>query len=178
MIPVPDPAAGGPTSRSESTIVLTRLFDGPPDLVFRIWTHPPLVALWWGVEGATNPVCELDVRPGGRWRIDMLTASGRVYRNEGVYLDVVENERLVYSDIPDPELPEWQGETPGARRHTVTFASCGDRTEVTLEVAMESDADHARMTAFGMPDGLAQGLDRLATLLAELQSGRGAPEAG
>ncbi|MBW8303095.1 MAG: SRPBCC domain-containing protein [Brevundimonas sp.] len=140
--------------------------------MFRIWTHPPLVALWWGVEGATNPVCELDVRPGGRWRIDMQTASGRIYRNEGVYLDVVENERLVYSDIPDPELPEWQGETPGARRHTVPIVPRGGRTEVTLEVAMESEADHARMTAFGMPNGLAQGMERLSDLLAALRSER------
>lgn len=169
MTPAPDPTAGE-RLRPEGGIVLSRVFDGPPDLVFRIWTDPRLVALWWGVEGATNPTCELDVRPGGRWRIDMRTASGRLYRNQGVYLEVVENSRLVYSDIPDPDLPEWRGEPPGSRWHTVTFTGRGHQTHVTLEVRMESEADLDRMSALGMPDGLNQGFDRLARLLASLRA--------
>lgn len=152
-----------------SAIVLTRVFDGPPDLVFRVWTDPKLVALWWGVEGASNPICELDVRPGGRWRIDMRTTSGRTYRNEGVYLEVVENKRLVYSDIPDPEISEWQGRPPAPRLHTVTFTEHDNRTHVSLEVTMATDADRDRMIAFGMSDGLKQGFDRLARLLVSLQ---------
>src|SRR5262245_34419576 len=48
---------------------LTRVFDAQRDLVFKVWTDPRYVALWWGVDGATNPHCELDVRVGGAWRI-------------------------------------------------------------------------------------------------------------
>ena len=39
-------------------------FDAPRDMMFRIWTDPQYVQLWWGLEGTTNPVCELDVRVG------------------------------------------------------------------------------------------------------------------
>lgn len=166
-----------PTS-SLSTITLNRVFDAPADLVFRVWTEPKLVALWWGVEGATNPICQMDVRPGGRWRIDMRTASGKVYRNQGVFLEVVENKRLVYSDFPDPELPEWQGVPPEPRLHTVTFDGRGDETYVSLEVQMASEADRDRMIAFGMPDGLKQGFDRLAALLEDFRrQRRAAPSA-
>ncbi len=149
------------------TIVLDRMFDGPADLIYRIWTNPAMVAEWWGVENATIPFCELDVRPGGRWRIDMRTASGRVYRNEGAYLEVVEDKRLVYSDIPDPDIPEWAGEPPASRVHTVTFEGQGEATHVLVEVAFETIADRDRMVAFGMPEGLAQGFDRLAVFLAK-----------
>lgn len=155
-------------TEGRSTITLNRVFDAPADLVFRIWTEPRLVALWWGVDGATNPVCEMDVRPGGRWRIDMRTASGRVYRNQGVFLEVEENRRLVYSDIPDPEMPEWQGAPPMPWLHTVTFDRRGDETCVSVEVQMASEADRDRMIAFGMPEGLKQGFDRLAALLDDL----------
>src|SRR5262245_50329861 len=74
---------------------LSRVFAAPRDVMFRIWTDPQYVRLWWGLDGTTNPICELDVRVGGRWRIDMRTADGTVYRNGGEYLEVVENERLV-----------------------------------------------------------------------------------
>lgn len=75
---------------------LTRRYDAPRNLVFQVWTDPRFVAEWWGVEGATNPECELDVRPDGRWRIVMRTASGRLYANSGTYLEVVPDRRLVY----------------------------------------------------------------------------------
>ncbi|WP_292442377.1 SRPBCC domain-containing protein [Mesorhizobium sp.] len=151
------------------TIIIDRLFDGPIDLIYRIWTDPEMVALWWGVENATNPLCQLDVRPGGRWRIDMQTARGKRYRNEGVYIDVVENERLVYTDIPNPSIPEWDGQPPGTRIHTVTFEDRGEQTHVLIEVAFETSADRDRMVVFGMPEGLAQGLDRFAALLASIR---------
>lgn len=155
-------AASDGSSREFSII---RVFDAPRELIFKVWTDPRYVALWWGIEGATNPVCELDVRPGGQWRIDMRTASGKVYRNHGVYIEVVENRRLVYSDIPDPYLAEWQGRPPGPNLHTVTFLDQGERTEVTLEVRMNSKADRDRMLALGMLRGIAQGFDRLERLL-------------
>lgn len=147
-------------------IMVDRIFEGPADLIYRIWTDPALVAEWWGVEHATNTRCMLDVRPGGRWRIDMQTASGRLYRNEGVYLEVIENERLVYTDIPDPEILEWAGEPPATRIHTVTFEDHGETTHVLVEIAFQTVADRDRMVAFGMPSGWQQSFDRLEALLA------------
>ncbi len=154
-----------PVDSTAQELVLTRLFQAPRALVFRIWTDPGYVAQWWGIEGADNPVCELDVRPGGDWRIEMRTAGGKVYPNRGTYLEVIPDTRLVYSDVPDPGIAEWGGDVPPPRVHTVTFEDEGDRTRVTLRVRLGSPADKARMLEFGMDRGLAQGLDRLARLL-------------
>jgi uncharacterized protein YndB with AHSA1/START domain len=88
-----------PNFRSAATqpsdFTLTRSFDASRHLVFRIRTDAKFGELWLGVEGSTNLTCQMDIRPGGAWRIDMRTASGLVYPNGGFYLEVVENERLV-----------------------------------------------------------------------------------
>ena len=153
----------------QAEFTLTRLFAAPRELVFRIWTDPKYVALWWGVEGATNPVCELDVRPGGRWRIDMRTAGGAVYRNGGVYLDVVENRRLVSTDVSDPQSPASTGSPPGDRLHTVTFEDTDEGTRVTLRVQFKSVADRDIFLRAGVREGIGQSLDRLERILQTLQ---------
>lgn len=150
------------------SLTLARAFDATREQVFALWTDPTLVAQWWGIAGSTIPVCDLDVRVGGRWRIHMRTAGGKTYPNGGVYLEVVPFERLVYSDEPDPSISEWDGTPPGFSQHTVTFAELGERTMVTLHILFASDADRQRMIGFGMKTGLEQGLDRLNALIAQL----------
>ena len=148
---------------------LTRVLKAPRALVYRIWTDPKYVALWWGIAGATNPVCELDVRPGGRWRIDMRTASGTVYRNSGVYLEVIENRRLVSTDVSDPSSPAWKGrEAPADRLNTVTFEDAGEGTRVTIRVQFKSVADHDFFVGAGVKQGIGESLDRLERVLARL----------
>jgi uncharacterized protein YndB with AHSA1/START domain len=148
---------------------LTRVFDAPRPLVFKVWTDPRYVASWWGIDGATNPVCELDVRPGGAWRIDMRTATGVIYPNGGVFLEVVENERLVFSDIPDPNSPAWAGAPPGPFVHTVVFEDGPPgKTRVSLTVRADSARDRERVVRQGMREGIGQGLDRLERLLGRI----------
>jgi len=151
---------------------LTRVFEARRELVFRIWTDPKYVALWWGVEGATNPVCELDVRPGGRWRIDMRTAGGTVYPNSGTYLEVIENRRLVSTDVSDPASPAWQGSPPGNRLNTVTFEDQGDATRVTLRVQFKSVADRDLFLSAGVKEGIAQSLDRFEGVIKTLEKSK------
>jgi DNA-binding transcriptional ArsR family regulator len=76
-------------------IAITRVFDAPRELVWEAWTNPKQVAQWWGPNGFTTPVCELDLRPGGAIRIDMRGHDGTVYPMTGIYRENVEPERLV-----------------------------------------------------------------------------------
>ena len=75
--------------------VITRVFDAPRSLVFKMWTDPKHMAHWWGPKGFTNPVCEMDVRPGGAWRIVMRGPDGGEHPAKGVYREVVAPGRLV-----------------------------------------------------------------------------------
>src|SRR5215208_1788707 len=80
------------------TIVITRVFDAPRALVFKAWTDPRHVARWWGPKDFTNPVCEMDVRPGGAITIHMRGPDGVMYPSKGVFHEIVEPERLVFSN--------------------------------------------------------------------------------
>jgi len=158
---------------ADRSFAIERIFNAPVERVFRLWTDPLLVAQWWGIRDCTIPLCVLDVRVGGCWRIDMLTASGALYRNQGSYLEVVENARLSYHDEPDPEIREWAGKPPGRSHHTVSFTPDGVRTHVHFEVTLATAADRERLLALGMRGGWMQSFDRL-----ELLIGKGADDAG
>jgi uncharacterized protein YndB with AHSA1/START domain len=85
-----------PTSDRE--LVLTRLIDAPCEKLFRAWTDPALLKQWFAPLPYTTPVAELDVRPGGSNLIVMRGPDGKDIPNRGVYLAVVPNERLVFTD--------------------------------------------------------------------------------
>jgi uncharacterized protein YndB with AHSA1/START domain len=84
---------------AEREVVITRVFDAPRGLVFKAWTDPEHMARWWGPTGFTNTICELDARVGGAWRIVMRSPAGIEYPCGGVYREIVERERLVFTNI-------------------------------------------------------------------------------
>src|ERR1700678_1250094 len=79
-------------------LVLTRTFDAPRSLVFKAWIDPKHLAQWWGPKGFTNPVCDMDVRPGGAIRIVMRAPDDAPaqFRGDhpmtGVFREIVEPE--------------------------------------------------------------------------------------
>jgi uncharacterized protein YndB with AHSA1/START domain len=144
-------------------LVITRVFDAPRELVFKAWTDPAHLARWWGPHGFTNPVCEMDVRPGGAYCIVMRGPDGVEYPVKGVYREVVEPERLVFTAVAEDEEgnPLLEGLT------TVTFAEHGGKTKLTLQTgAVGLVADAAPMLE-GMEEGWTQSLERLAEYVAK-----------
>jgi uncharacterized protein YndB with AHSA1/START domain len=149
------------TRRKEVTI--TRLFDAPRELVFKNWTDSKQVAKWWGPGGFTTPVCELDVRPGGAIRIDMCGPDGVVHPGKGIFHEVVEPERLVFttSTFEDAEgHPQLEVLT------TVTFVEHEGKTELTLHTVVVKSTSAVDAAEALMEEGWSQSLDRLAEHLA------------
>ena len=79
-------------------LVLTRLIDAPAEKLYRAWTEPELLKQWFAPAPLTTPHAELDVRPGGANLIVMRTPDGAETPNRGVYLEVVANRRLVFTN--------------------------------------------------------------------------------
>jgi uncharacterized protein YndB with AHSA1/START domain len=147
---------------NEREIVITRLFDAPRKVVFEAWTDPERLAQWWGPEGFTNPVCELDVRVGGDWRIVMRAPDGAMYPCRGVYLEIVAPERLVFTNIAvdDEGTAVLDGLT------TVTFEEEDGTTKLTLRTRAVALVPSAVEKLLGMDTGWSMSLDRLAGELA------------
>jgi uncharacterized protein YndB with AHSA1/START domain len=118
-------------------LVVERVLDAPRRLVFKCWTDPRRAMLWWGPRGFTNLVCEMDVRPGGAWRRVMRGADGTLCCKRGVYVEIVEPERLVLTyadDGPD-------GRPGHETLVTVAFADEAGKTRLRLHQARFAEAE-------------------------------------
>jgi uncharacterized protein YndB with AHSA1/START domain len=148
------------TEAGEREIVATRVFDAPRELVFKMWTDPKHVAQWWGPNGFTNTIHEMDARPGGVWRFVMHGPDGRDYMNKIVFIEVVKPERLVYDHVSGPKF-----------HVTVTFVEQGDKTKLTVRMLFESAAQRDKVAKeFGAVEGLSQTLGRLAEQLSTMSA--------
>ena len=124
----------------EEELVIARIFDAPRELVFKAWTEPERMMRWWGPKGFTCPVCKIDLRPGGVFFNCMRSPEGKDYWSKGLYLEIVEPERIVCTDsFADEEgntvspkeygmSPDW----PEEALITVTLAELAGRTMFTL----------------------------------------------
>jgi uncharacterized protein YndB with AHSA1/START domain len=142
-------------------VILTRIFDAPPQLVWMAWTDPRHMAQWWGPKGFTNPVCELDVRQGGAIRIHMRAPNGAVHPMTGNFEEVIPPERLVFTFVARDQdgNPLLEGRT------TVTFEDVGGRTTLTVHARAVGVAPIAPQMLAGMEMGWTQSLERLAELV-------------
>lgn len=114
------------------TLVMTRVFDAPRQLVFKCWTEPEHLARWWGCAGSTVTTFKGDFRPGGAFRVVMRLSDGSDHRVCGVFREIAAPERLAFT---------WAWEDPEGRLGhetlvTVSFAERGGKTEITLRHAV------------------------------------------
>ncbi|MDQ0376236.1 SRPBCC family protein [Amycolatopsis thermophila] len=147
---------------SDTEIVAVRVFDAPRTLVWDVWTKPEHVRQWQlGPDGWTMPVCEIDLRPGGRWHYVWRGDDGAELSMTGEFREVSPPERLVNTE-------NWGGDWPEAVV-TVEFTEDDGRTTATTTVVYPSKEARDAATATGMKDGWNAGLDRMAGYLATLR---------
>jgi uncharacterized protein YndB with AHSA1/START domain len=110
------------------SVSVVEVFDAPRERVFRNWVEPDHVKAWFAPDGFAVTHCEIDARPGGRWRVEYRSGSGVAYVEYGAFHEVVYPERLAFS------LTREGGNDRSRLTSsvTVTFASKGARTEVTF----------------------------------------------
>lgn len=145
--------AATPTDRE---IVLVRVIDAPPSAVYAAWVEADSFCEWFGPEGFTCTVHEMDVRPGGRARFDMVAPDGTIYTNRFDYLEVTPDSRLVLDHGADAD------DDPDRFSVTVTFDEQDDGTTVlTLRQLHPSPEQRDAKLAFGAVE---LGLQTLAKL--------------
>jgi uncharacterized protein YndB with AHSA1/START domain len=150
---------------SSDPVVIERIVDAPVERIWQMWTVAEHFQSWYGPTGATIPVAKMDVRVGGARLIcmEMQTANGPMQMwFAGEYLEVVENERLVYTEALSDETGSVSG-TDGPGGHDVT--------EVRVEVAALEGRTRMVLTHVGIPAGSPGAMgwnmafDKLAALL-------------
>jgi uncharacterized protein YndB with AHSA1/START domain len=155
---------GGEVKRE---VLLTRIIDAPCELVFEAWTNSKHMAQWWGPRYFTNPICEMDVRPGGAILIHMQGPDGVVYPMKGVFREVVGPERLVFmGGAFDDETGKLRLES----LTTVTFEEYEGKTKLTVHAVVTRAEPGTEGALAGMEEGWSQSLDKLAEFLAQVNN--------
>jgi len=144
------------------TLTITRVLDAPVDMVFKAWTDPKQMAAWWSPKYFTNPVCELDVRPGGAIRIDMTGPDGTVYPMSGEFKEVEAPNRLVFTAIA---FKGADGKALLENLNTITFENQGGKTKLTVHVVVLKSEPGTETALASMDEGWSQSLDKLGALI-------------
>jgi uncharacterized protein YndB with AHSA1/START domain len=145
---------------------LTRVIDAPRHKIFKAWTTPELVTQWFAPLPWTTPHVEMDVRPGGANLFVMADPEGNEFPNRGVYLEVVENEKLVFTDAV---TSAWVPSAKPFMVGTITLEDLGGgKTKYTATVLHWSEEDRQAHEKMGFQQGWGQCTDQLAALVAKL----------
>ena len=151
------------TTPTDTEITMTRLFDAPRHLVFEAMTKPEHVRRWWGIldDGYSVPVCEIDLRPGGKWRFVGQGPKGQAPDFYGEYREIAPPERLVYTEIfaPFPDVVSVV---------TSVLTEEQGKTRLTVRCTYPSKDVRDMVVNTGMERGAAISYDRLEDVAREL----------
>lgn len=143
----------------------SRLIDVPREKLFRLWTDPKRMEEWFCPKPWYVSDVALDLRPGGRFSMFINGPDGERFPNEGVYLDVVPNEKLVFTDA---FASAWEPSQRAFMVATVTFEDRGGKTLYTARAAhwsAEARDEHEKM---GFYDGWNKACDQMVDLAKRL----------
>lgn len=150
------------TVTSDREVEISRAFDAPRDLVFDCHTKAALVRRWLtGPPGWTLPVCDIDLKVGGRYRYVWRSPEGTDMGMGGVFREIARPERLVTTELFDED---WTG---GETLVTTRFDESNGVTTVTMTVLYASTQAREGALATGMAEGMEMSFAKLDTVLAE-----------
>ena len=161
MMTAPRPGVTSYTTPSDREVAVIRVLDAPRTLAFDAWTNPRHVPHWLtGPDGWTMPICEMDQRPGGKWRYVYRKDDGSEMTLQGVYREFTPPERIVSTETWGPNWPETV--------NTVTFVEANGQTTVTVTILFVSREARDAALQSGMKVGMDAGFARLEQLLDSL----------
>lgn len=151
----------------ELDLELTRDVDVAPELVWKAWTTPDLLKQWFAPKPFETPECEIDLRPGGAFRTTMRSPDGQEFGGAGCYLDIVPNERLVWTSALLPGYRPQPDEMPfTAIVEIQPNGSGGSRYRaIAMHQNPEDNKKHADM---GFVEGWGAALEQLVELVKNL----------
>jgi uncharacterized protein YndB with AHSA1/START domain len=150
---------------AERELVINRLIDAPREKVWRAWTEPELMMQWFTPRPWTTPKVETDVRVGGSSMVLMRGPDGNEFPNHGVYLEVVKNERLVFTDA---YVKAWEPSQKPFMTVILTFGNEGGKTRYIARALHWTVADREAHEKMGFHQGWGIATDQLAALAAKI----------
>jgi uncharacterized protein YndB with AHSA1/START domain len=151
------------TLPTDTQILITRAFEAPPHMVFRVWSTPDLVQKWWAGERGIVTTVDMDFRVGGSWRYVLVTNTGDEVAFRGEYREIVPDQRVVWTEYMEGPGPDGEPVV-----NTLTLTEHQGRT--LLELLSECPDKEVRdaIINYGMEAGMQEQMDIIARLAATL----------
>jgi uncharacterized protein YndB with AHSA1/START domain len=160
-------------------LVLERTIAVPRALIWKVWTDPEHVKRWWAPRPWSTVECRLELRPGGMFRTVMRSPEGQDFPGAGCILELVENEKLVWTSALEPGYrPARDADADGGDCHALPFtailtlAERGGRTHYKVRVLHKDEAGRKKHEEMGFHEGWNRCLDQLIEVATAL-GGRG-----
>jgi uncharacterized protein YndB with AHSA1/START domain len=145
----------------KQTVVITQIFHAPRNLVWRIYTDPKLLPMWWGPKIYKTNVDKMEIKTGGSWRVVQQDPEGNKDGFHGVYHDV--------QPYQTTRTMEWEGMPGHVLLEAIKMEEIDGKTKVTNNTVFQSVEDRDGMLKTGMKDGVVESYDRFVEILKELQ---------
>jgi uncharacterized protein YndB with AHSA1/START domain len=142
------------TLPTDTQILITREFDAPKHLVYKAWTTPELIKLWWSGDRGEVTSAEVDLRVGGRWRYVMTANGGFEVAFHGEYLEIVPNDRIVLTEV-------FEGFPEAGAVDTLALTEKDGRTTLAILVQHETKEHRDAHINSGMEDGMQEAMAAL-----------------
>ncbi|WP_284653122.1 SRPBCC domain-containing protein [Flavobacterium terrisoli] len=140
---------------ADREIIISRLLNGPIELVWEVWTNPDHIKHWWGPSGFTNTITKMEVVPNGLWNLVMHGPDGTDYDNESVFTEVVWHKKIMYHHISGHEFIA-----------AIQFEERGNQTFIHWQMLFETKEELNRIMAlYDISEGLKQNVDKLEAYL-------------
>jgi uncharacterized protein YndB with AHSA1/START domain len=146
-------------------LVLERVVDVPPEMVWKAWTMPKHLVHWLAPKPWTTTECDVDLRPGGMFQFTMRSPEGKDFPNTGCYLEVVPNERLVWTDAL---LPGYRPSEKPFFTAVVSLEKSGKGTRYTATAIHRDAAGREQHEKMGFREGWGICLDQLVAYVKSL----------
>lgn len=159
----------GSTVVGEREFVMERVYDAPRELLFEVFTQPEHLSEWWAPVPFTIPVCNLDLRPGGRWHYAMRSPEGEDHWALAIFTEVEPPERFAYTCTFADAQGNPTDEVP-VQTATFTFDELNGKTKVTIRFQFGSAEEMKTTVDMGMIEGLTMTLDTIPALLTAIQA--------
>ncbi|MCB0665194.1 MAG: SRPBCC domain-containing protein [Saprospiraceae bacterium] len=139
------------------TLTIERILPAPIDLVWEAWTRPEHIANWWGPPGMKLDIIEHEFKVGGKWKYSMTMPDGKEFVTEGIYSDIVKNEKIISS-------ADFRPMTTGVEIQAF-FKGDGNQTHFTFNVVHSTEEYCRQQEKMGFYNGWGSVFDRLVELL-------------
>lgn len=139
-------------------LVISRLLNAPCELVWEVWTNPEHIKNWWGPNGFTNTISEMNVTPGGIWNLIMHGPDGTDYKNKSQFREIIKHKKIVFDHVSGPKYTA-----------TVTFERQDNKTLLTWHMLFETKEQFEQVVkVFKADEGLKQNVEKLEEYLTKI----------